>query len=237
MLGMTLAIIMIVGIYDGTASRLVHRTAGVARSYRLYPVAIAIAIGCLALSRFLHVAPGMLYGLMVGVVFAGTVDRQVEGRAYARSSVYLVVAAFAAYGLHRLVGGAATDAGAGFGVIAVDTLAAALFVGGLQTVIVQLLPTRYVNGEKIAAWSRAAWFVLLAGTLGLYLEFVVRPNPQAQSLANLWFVFGLVGFAVVFWAWFTITDRGPAAPAEPLDVEDPAAAVSAGRSTRASRRR
>lgn len=204
MIGMSIAIALIVVVYDGTASRLIHRQTGFGRSYRLYPIAIAVAIGCLSLSRFMHVAPGVLYGLIVGVVFVGAVDPKLEGRAYARASAYLAVAALVALVVHRLVSPAASGASPSLGVIVVDTAAATLFVGGLQTVIVQLLPTRFVNGEKIAAWSRLSWFLLLAGSLALYLEFVVRPNRDEQSWANLWFVAGLVAFAVAFWGWCAI---------------------------------
>jgi hypothetical protein len=206
-LGMSLALVLLVGIYEGSAAHMVRSRSGIEGTYRLYPLAIVVAIACLGLSRFLHVAPGLLYGLVVGVVFAGAVEREVEGRAYARSSALLVGAALAAYGLHRLVSSSAGAAGAGFWVILIDSAAAALFVGGMQAVIVQLLPMRFVNGEKVAAWSRAAWFLLLAGSLALYVQFVVRPSNQQQSWANLWFVLGLVLLAAVFWAWCSVADR------------------------------
>jgi hypothetical protein len=220
-LGMSVGVALIVGIYDGTASRTVNRQTGIARGYRLYPIAIAVAVGCLALSRVFDIAPGVLYGLIAGVVYAGTVDRRIEGRAYALSSVFLMVAALGAYLVHRMVTPTAAGADPSFWVIIVDTAAAALFVGGLQAVIVQLLPVRYVNGEKISDWSRAGWFALLAVALGLYLQFVVRPNPDQQTWANLWFVAGLVSFAVLFWLWCTLSptlrDGGAAAESGPPD--------------------
>jgi hypothetical protein len=180
-----------------------------------------VAVGCLALSRVFDIAPGVLYGLIAGVVYAGTVDRRLEGRAYALSSVLLMAAALGAYVVHRMVTPSAAGDDPGFWVIIIDTAAAALFVGGLQAVIVQLLPVRYVNGEKISDWSRAGWFALLAVALGLYLQFVVRPNPDQQTWANLWFVAGLVGFAVLFWLWCTLSptlrDTEPAAESGPPD--------------------
>ena len=64
-----------------------------------------------------------------------------------------------------------------FWTILIDTAAAVLVVGGLQAVIVQLLPTRFVNGENILKWSRAGWLSLLAVAMTLYMVFVVRPEP------------------------------------------------------------
>ncbi len=178
MLGMAVAIALIVGIYDGLASRSIARATGLAPRYRLYPIAIAVAFACLALSRVFDVAPGVLYGLFAGVIFAGAVDMKLQGRAYARSSLALIAAALAAYGVHRLVAGAAAGTSPGLIVIVIDTAAAALFIGGLQAVIVQLLPTRYVNGEKIASWNRLAWFALLAGSLAHLPP--VRRAPQRR---------------------------------------------------------
>lgn len=206
-LGMAIAITCIVGIYDGGASRMIARQTGLAPRFRLYPIAIAVAVGCLAFSRVFDIAPGVLYGLFAGVIFTTAVDLKLEGRAYARSSVMLMAAAIVGYVIHRMVGSAAAEASPSLMVIIIDTAAAVLFVGGLQAVIVQLLPTRYVNGEKIASWSRLGWFLLLAGSLALYLQFVVRPSEGAQNVANLWFVFAFVGFAVVFWVWCTVAHR------------------------------
>ncbi len=207
MLGMAVAIALIVGIYDGLASRSISRATGLAPRYRLYPIAIAVAFASLALSRVFDVAPGVLYGLFAGVMFVGAVDMKLQGRAYARSSAALIGAALAAYGVHRLVAGAAAGTSPSLLVIIVDTAAAALFIGGLQAVIVQLLPVRYVNGAKVVTWNRLAWFGLLAGSLAVYLQFVVRPNSGQQTWGNLWFVLAFVSFAVGFWTWCTIGHR------------------------------
>lgn len=207
MFGMVVAVGTITFIYDGTASRLIGRETGLQSRFRLYPLAIAVAILCLTMSRFLGVAPGVLYGLFIGVAFAGRVESRLLGRAYAWSSVLLLGAAMAAFMLHRLVAPSAEGVAPSFWAIALDTAAAALVVGGLQAVIVQLLPTRFVNGENILRWSRVGWFLLLAGAMSLYVLVVVRPNPNEQSWGNLWFVVGLVVLALAFWVWANLHHR------------------------------
>jgi hypothetical protein len=181
MFGMVMAVGAIAVIYDGFASRLVGRETGMPSRFRLYPLAIAVAILCLTMSRFLGVAPGVLYGLFIGVAFAGKVESRILGRAYAGSSTLLLGAAMAAFLLHRLVAPAAEGASPSFWAIAIDTAAAALVVGGTQAVIVQLLPTRFVNGENILRWSRAGWFALLAAAMTLYVLVVVRPSDWSPS--------------------------------------------------------
>jgi hypothetical protein len=199
--GMVVAIGAIALLYDGAAWRLIGRDTGQRGTFRLYPLAITVAVLCLLVSRFLGVAPGVLYGLFVGVAFAGMVESRLVGRAYAASSVLVLAASMGAFLVHRVVAPAAEGADPSFWAIAIDTAAAVLVVGGMQAVIVQLLPTRYVNGENIFRWSRLGWLALMFGAMTLYVTVVVRPNPDQQSWGSLWFVVALLAGAVLFWLW------------------------------------
>ena len=193
MVGMMLAIGAIALVYDGIARRVIDREIGVQSRFRLYPLAIFVAVICLLLSRFLSVSPGVLYGLFIGIAVGGAVSSRLVGRAYATSSLALIGVAVLAFLLHKWV---APDAGVqdpSFWAIVIDTAAAVLVVGGLQAVIVQLIPTRFVNGENIFKWSRAGWAALAVTAMTLYMVIVVRPNPNQQSFGNLWFVVGSGG--------------------------------------------
>jgi hypothetical protein len=199
-IGMAIGLGAIVAIYEIPAARRIEREAGTHEPFRLFPIAIVIAIGCLLFSRIFGVAPGVLYGLFAGVLFT-SVDTKVAGRAYARSSILLGAAAMAAWLIHRWIEGSATGSSASLWAIVFDTAAAVLFVGGLQSVIVQLLPMPFTYGESVAAWSRTVWLTLFVGALALYMQFVVRPNPDAGHWSNLWFVGAFMAFAIGFWAW------------------------------------
>lgn len=199
-IGMAIGLGAIVAIYEIPAARRIEREAGVHEPFRLFPIAIVIAIGCLLFSRIFGVAPGVLYGLFAGVLFT-SVDTEVAGRAYARSSILLGAAAMVAWLIHRWIAGSATGASASLWAIVFDTAAAVLFVGGLQSVIVQLLPMPFTYGESVAAWSRTVWLTLFVGALALYMQFVVRPNPDAGHWTNLWFVAAFMALAVGFWGW------------------------------------
>ncbi len=205
--GMLVAITVMVGAYEGVAATFIRRATGANGALRLFPLAIAVAALCLLLSRVLDVSPGVLYGLFTGVSFGIVLEDELEGRAYARASAALLAVALGAFFVHRWVVDSSTGGSAGFWVIVVDSAAAAVCVGGLQAVIVQLLPTRFVNGEKIVEWSRIGWFLLLAVSMALYMIIVIRPNPDQQSWGNTWFILGLVAFAVAFWAWASLHHR------------------------------
>ncbi len=199
-IGMAIGLGAIVAIYEIPAARRIEREAGVHEPFRLFPIAIVIAIGCLLFSRIFGVAPGVLYGLFAGVLFT-SVDTKVAGRAYARSSVLLGAAAMAAWLIHRWIDGSASGSSASLWAVVFDTAAAVLFVGGLQSVIVQLLPMPFTYGESVAEWSRTVWLTLFVGALALYMQFVVRPNPDAGHGSNLWFVAAFMSAAVGFWGW------------------------------------
>jgi hypothetical protein len=199
-LGMTLALGIIVAVYEIPAARAIERASGQHERLRLFPLAIVIAIGCLLFSRIFDVAPGVLYGLFAGVLFVG-VDNKLAGRAYARSSILLGSAAMLAWGLHRWIGGAASSTSPSLWAIIFDTAAAVLFVGGLQSVIVQLLPMPFTYGESVIAWNKVIWGSLFVGGLALYMQFVVRPNPDNVTWSNLWFVGAFLVVALGFWGY------------------------------------
>jgi len=199
-LGMTLALGIIVAVYEIPAARAIERASGQHERFRLFPLAIAIAIGCLLFSRIFDVAPGVLYGLFAGVLFVG-IDDKLAGRAYARSSVLLGSAAMLAWGLHRWLVGPASATSPSLWAIIFDTAAAVLFVGGLQSVIVQLLPMPFTYGESVIAWNKVVWGSLFVGGLALYMQFVVRPNPDNVTWSNLWFVGAFLVVALGFWGY------------------------------------
>jgi hypothetical protein len=202
--GMAIALGVTVLVYDGLASRVLARGSGTTFRYRVYPIGMAVAVVCLLLSRVVGVAPGVVYGLVAGYVFSGSVDADRVGPAYARSSAAMFGLCALAFAAHARLAAQVAGGSAGFAVIAVDTATAVLCVGGLQTTLVQLLPMRFINGDKIATWNRAVWFGLMLGGLTLYVELVVRPTRGQQSWGSVWFTAALVAAAVAFWASFAI---------------------------------
>ncbi len=205
--GMLVAVTVIIGAYEGVAATVIRRATGSDGALRLFPLAIVIAVMCLVLSRVLNVAPGVLYGLFTGVSFGIALDSKLEGRAYARASVALLATAVGAFLVHRWIIDSSTLPITNFWMIGLDAAVAAICVGGMQAVVVQLLPTRFVNGEKIVEWSRMGWFLILFVAMVLYMVIVIRPNPDQQSWGNTWFILGLVVFAVAFWAWANMHHR------------------------------
>ena len=50
--------------------------------------------------------------------------------------------------------------------------------------------------------EQVGWAAILVGSLAIYLQFVVRPNPDTVTWGNLWFVLVLVVGPSAFWGYF-----------------------------------
>ena len=170
------------------------------------PFTLLIAVVCVGISRLADFQPGYLYGLIIGLGFARTLDPSGEGRSGAAAAALMLVSALLAWvGLGWMV-----DAGIqGFVAVVIATILAAIMVAGLEGVAFGLLPIRSLPGEPIYAWNRIVWGGLIF--VGLFAFMHVLINPQSGYLADssrtpLFTMLALlIGFgvaSVAFWGYF-----------------------------------
>jgi hypothetical protein len=175
---------------------------------RVLPWTLPIAAACVLVSRLADVHPGYVYGLLAGYTFEGEYSKRTEGRAAAISTAGLFALSIVAWLAWTPVKAAAEQPGAGFGVLVLDAMLAMIFVVGLETMAFGLVPLRFLDGEKIAAWSRLVWAILFAA--GVFGLLHVLLNPRSGYLATarggvvtlilLFAAFGTASFAM--WAYF-----------------------------------
>ena len=170
------------------------------------PFTLVIAVFCVAISRLADFQPGYLYGLIIGIGFARTLDPAGAGRSGATAAAVMLVSALLAWvGLGLMV-----DAGIeGFIGVILATILAAVMVAGLEGVAFGLLPIRSLPGEPIYAWNRIVWGALIF--VGLFAFMHVLINPQSGYLGDtsrtplVTMLALLIGFAVLsvgFWGYF-----------------------------------
>jgi hypothetical protein len=93
--------------------------------------------------------------------------------------------------------------------VALESCLGAIFLLGLESVVVGLLPMRFLDGARVKEWSGAAWAVLF--TLGLFALVHVLLSPGSGYVGHssgqvtvavivLYVVFGAI--SVAFWAYF-----------------------------------
>jgi hypothetical protein len=174
---------------------------------RVMPWTIAVAIGCVLLTRLTGFQPGYLYGLLIGLTFATELSVRDEGRATAWASAWVLALTGAAWLGLAAVRGAPDPTGPASTIAA--TALTTIVVAGLEGLVFGLLPVRFLPGEAIFAWSRRTWAVLFV--LGAFGFLHVLVNPQSGYLADsartpmltivlLFAIFGIV--SVGLWAWF-----------------------------------
>ncbi len=176
---------------------------------KVAPGTMAVALGCVILSRLAHFQPGYLYGLIAGFAFTIVASDDDEGRIAARSSVFMLVVAVAAWIIRTPIDTAATKAGAGFVVVIADAILAALFIAGIEGLVFALVPVRVLPGARLLAWNRRTWALLFGAGCVLFFHVLLDPangylaDPSATPLTTILVLFALFAtISVVFWAYF-----------------------------------
>jgi hypothetical protein len=191
---------------------------------RVLPVAIIVGIGCVVLSRAIAFVPGYLYGIALGVVFAGAIGEDVEAAEVTAGSVFVLALAIASwFGLGMVrSGGDWPLAGVIEAALAMTTVAA------FEAVVFGLIPIQGMPGKVLFRSRRLLWAVIWGVSVLAFFHVLV--NPHSGYLVNtamvpvattygLMALFGVV--SVALWAWFR--RRG-----EPDRVDPPRGADQAG---------
>jgi hypothetical protein len=214
--GMLFGIVLVTAAFAVPAV-IVNRRIGSGWKPKVVPLSLAVGVACVLISRLTDFQPGYLYGLLIGLAFAGELSAADEGRATALGAVAMLGVALVSW----LVLGALPD-GDTFGLVVARTTLAALMVAGLEGVVFGLLPMRFLPGETLFAWNRVAWGALLG--IGAFAFFHILVNPASGYLSDtsrtplFTVIVLLIGFSLVsvaFWAWFRYRDlrASPDAPA------------------------
>ncbi|MGE3075523.1 MAG: FGLLP motif-containing membrane protein [Dehalococcoidia bacterium] len=176
-----------------------------------FPLALMIGVFCVLASRLLGLHPGVMYGFAASCVVVEAVGpKKHEGRVEAIS----VSACIALSVLCWLLLAPARALPNGWPSDLLQSILVIVFVGGMEGLLIDLIPLEAMNGAKILHWSRIAWVALVLGSA--FLVWHVLLNSQRSSFDSLrpassWAV--VVGFAaytaagVLFWGYFALRKR------------------------------
>jgi len=112
-----------------------------------------IAVASVLVSRLTDFAPGYLYGLLGGAVFAGVLERRSEGRAETVTLLAALLVALGAWVAFEPVAHAANAADPNLGILVADSLLACLFIGGIEGMLFSLIPLRFLPGHRVRQWG------------------------------------------------------------------------------------
>ncbi len=195
----------------------VHRDWG---SIELHPGALILAALLVGVSRLLNLQPGYLFGVIGGLVFSAELRGRVEGRLAMVTSLFILAVALSAWFVCQPVSKAAASPHAGFWVVAAEAALGGIFLAGLTSLVVGLLPLREWEGATLKSWSMFGWVLTYLVGVFAYVLIVLRPAADAGTdpHGQMWKALVAAGvFAVLsigFWAFFRLRSGGAEEGAE-----------------------
>lgn len=197
-----------VSLLSSLPSRLYHaRRYGERAAVALFPLGLVVAALCVVVSRATSFEPGYLYGVVAGFAFASGLSRGERGRITIATSALLLGTAVVAFVARIPVHDAVLDGG-GVPVQLLDTVLAAVFAAGVEANVLGLLPLRFLPGEELFAWSKAAWAAVFGVNVFAFLHALSAAAGGASTGASvrlaavLFLAFGTA--SVAFWGYFRL---------------------------------
>jgi len=181
------------------------------------PLGLVIAIICVAVSRMSHFEPGYLYGVVVGLSFAGSLKDNHNAHLTAISVGSTLVVALTAWFLWIPVNHLALTHGTNALVVVLDDVLGSIFVGGLVGSVISLIPIDFLPGKVIAKWHRGAWALIFFVATFLLIEVELRPasgstHPGHASIDTVVALFVLFGGATFWMRWYFERRTAPTPP-------------------------
>ncbi|MCA1943369.1 MAG: hypothetical protein LDL15_07165 [Yonghaparkia sp.] len=211
--------LFVVNVLGGLALRAAaKRWFDVEVAQRILPGAILLTAATVLLSRLFGVAPGLLFGLVLGVQLARELRRDESGRLAAFVTTVLLgigIGAWMLYGASLALG----SADPGFAELLWRETLVAITVEALSSLAIAIIPIMFLDGRSIWQWSRLAW-AGLAAVIAVSFVTIIVPLPGAWAetagpLASTVVLFvGFMVLTIVVWAvfrWLAVREERAAA--------------------------
>jgi hypothetical protein len=209
-LRMLLALFISLFVVNVGVSAIVMRFAkqryGLDSILRPLPAAMLLAVASVAISRFAHIQPGFLFGVVISVTFAVELSKKVDGQiALLTVGSTIILGVLAWLGFSLLMANAPTEPSYWFELLR-DSLVG-ITIESLATLVIALLPLEFVDGKVIFNWSRWAWAAayFVAASAFFLIVLPISDSWGTSSAPVLgWSFFFLIfaAFAIGVWAYF-----------------------------------
>ncbi len=196
-LGLAIALAVVSYLTNAIVGRVMRGRWKVDVEVSLRPLGLILTVVGVVVSRVLDFSPGFLIGLVLGLVIN---EKQLAKHAWRavllRTSILLGLALLAWLGFSLFD---SQQEGGSFGSeLAVETLVA-ITTEAVVGLLVELLPLRLLQGEKLYQKSKALWGALYLVTVFIFVVAVVPWEGNWAELGNsLWTWIGIVvGFGIL----------------------------------------
>lgn len=207
LIGILLGILVVILAFELPLARAQRKLLHDPGKVRVIPMTIVVAIMCVLASRVTGFQPGYLFGLVAGYVFARDLAPADEAHAHVWTAVWMLAISLGAWLALPLIDKNFSEQP--MLDILLSAMLATIFVAGLEGLLFELVPLRFLRGEVVYQWRRSVWSVLflIAGFLFAWIMLQptvgylgsTRTSPLIPAVI-LFVTFGVC--SVAFWAYF-----------------------------------
>jgi hypothetical protein len=146
------------------------------RTYlRALPLGLAIAALCVLISRVTSFEPGYLYGVVVGISFAESLEERHNAHLTVISTMSTLVVALVAWFIWIPVNHLALTHVGNVPIGLLDDVLGSIFVGGLVGTVVGLMPLQFLPGATLLRWRKDVWVIVFFIAIFLLMEVELNP--------------------------------------------------------------
>ncbi len=210
---------------SGIESMSLRRIAGAKASVRAYPAGIAIAAGSVVVSRGLDLQPGVMYGFVASAAVVG--GTRLGSRESGRVALAPVIVALAVAVCAWLLVGPIrelNESRSGWLPALLEASVIVIFIGGIEGIVISMLPLGETDGGKIYHWNR--WLWLAIALIAAFLTWHVLLGRErayfsglreATSVTVLAIFLIYTALTAAAWAYFRFHGREPVESAESVE--------------------
>lgn len=209
-LALVIGCAIITAAYSGAQAQMTRASFDMPAGLQLFPLAVLVAIGCVALSRLAGFNTGVIYGFIASfVVFGGMgLSREQEGQSVFYPGLLLLTVSVASW---LLVGPARDLAQDNDSIWAAlpEAILVITFISALEGLFFNMLPLKFMDGAKLWEWNKLAWAALAGVATFLFWHVLlnkeqdsfgaIQETVPAVALVLLGICFVL---SIAFWAFF-----------------------------------
>ncbi len=126
---------------------------------RALPLGLAVAVICVLISRLTNFEPGYLYGVVVGIAFAESLEERHNAHLTVISTFSTLIVALIAWFIWVPVNHTALNHVGNIPIGLIDDVLGSIFVGGLVGTVVGLMPLSMMPGGTLLRWRKDVWVV------------------------------------------------------------------------------
>jgi hypothetical protein len=211
LVGAALGLVVVTAGFSLPVALVLHYSYRERTRLHVLPLGLAIALGCAAISYAFHLEPAYLYGIVAGFVFTRALRVDEHGRLASLCVALVLAVSLVAWVAWVPVHHAMEEDPSNFLLVVAGTALATIFIAGITSSVVTLIPIRTLQGEKVIRWNRAAWIALEGFAMVVLIEVLTRDGSgfvaHDRARAALVIFLPLIAFTLVsvaFWAYFRL---------------------------------